>query len=378
MQPIHIVGSGLTGATIARLLTDQGLPVTVFERRKHVGGNVHDFVHASGIRVHTYGPHYFRTNAPVIWNFVQRFGSFHPYEAVVKSWVDEQYENWPISGEYLRRHGLEHKAPKQNNFANSFEEAALHMMPKQVYEKFVKPYTYKQWGIPPDQLTPELAKRFEIHHDDDPRLTPRHRWQGIPENGYAGWMSKMLEGIEVHLGVDYLEQRGADFGKASFTIFTGPIDAYFGFDLGRLHYRGQQRSSEYLPDTKYHQPCGQVNNPGIEAGKHIRILEWKHLMPKSKQKDIRGTIITRETPFSPEDIDEYEYPFPDAQNQYLYKQYQKRAQQIPNLLICGRLGEYCYYDMDQAIGRAMMLVKQHILPVLPVNTEPQLFKLTYY
>lgn len=381
MLPIHIVGSGLTGATMARLLVDQGLPVKVFERREHVGGNVHDFMHESGIRVHTYGPHYFRTSSPLIWDFVQRFGGFYRHEAIVKSWVDGQFENWPVSGEYLRRQGLEpiSKPNTREQFPplDGFEAAALRMMPDVVYEKFVKSYTYKQWGIPPDRLDATLAKRFEVHHDDDPRLTPRHRWQGLPEDGYAAWMLKMLEGIEVHVGVDYLEHAHA-FGKASFTVFTGPIDAYFGFDLGRLQYRGQQRAHEFLPKTNWYQPCGQVNNPSLDTGKHIRTLEWKHLMPTAAQQQIQGTVITRETPFSPQDIDQYEYPFPDSQNQKLYQQYQKRAQQIPNLLICGRLGEYCYYDMDQAIGRAMVLVKQQILPVLTVNTEPQLINLSYF
>lgn len=381
MLPIHIVGSGLTGATMARLLADQGLPVKVFERRKHVGGNVHDFMHESGMRVHTYGPHYFRTSAPLIWDFVQRFGAFYRHEAVVKSWVEGQFENWPVSGEYLRRKGLwpmsNPKSKELNTPGDTFEAAALRMMPEVVYEKFVKPYTHKQWGIPPDRLDAALAKRFDVHHDDDPRLTPRHRWQGLPEDGYAAWMLKMLEGIEVHLGVDYLEQADA-LGKASFTVFTGAIDAYFGFDLGRLQYRGQQRVHEFLPKTSWYQPCGQVNNPSLDEGKHIRTLEWKHLMPTATQQQIQGTVITRETPFSPQDTDQCEYPFPDSYNRKLFKQYQKRAQQIPNLLICGRLGEYCYYDMDQAIGRAMVLVNQHILPVLTVNTEPQLINLSYF
>ena len=381
MQPIHIVGSGLTGATIARLLCDFGYPVQVFERREHVGGNVHDEVHASGIRVHTYGPHYFRTNSPQIWEYVQRFGNFFPYEAVVKSWVDEQYENWPISAEYLQRLGLgawlEQPVGNTKSPAANFEAATLRMMPTTVYEKFVKPYTAKQWGLPPDQLAANLARRFDVHLDNDPRLTPRHRWQGIPSAGYTAWMHKMLEGIEVHLGVDYLDAE-RKIGPAVYTVFTGAIDAYFGFDLGRLHYRGQRREHVYLPDVDWYQPCGQVNNPSLSAGAHIRTLEWKHMMPESAQCQVRGTLITRETPFSPQLTDQYEYPFPDDSNRRLYQRYRKRALKLANVLICGRLGEYCYYDMDQAIGRAMMLVKQHILPALSVNTDQKLLNLSYF
>jgi UDP-galactopyranose mutase len=379
---VHIIGSGLTGATVARLLQDQGYAVTVFERRKHVGGNVHDFLHPSGIRVHSYGPHYFRTNSAQIWAYVQRFGHFFPYRAVVKSHVDGQYENWPIAAAYMRRIGAEQflsskiytasKIP-----ASNFEEAALRLMPFEVYEKFVKNYTYKQWGVDPKQLSPDLVKRFEVHYDDDPHLTPGYRWQGIPADGYAQWMSKMLEGIELHLGVDYLQHRQS-FGTAAFTVFTGPIDAFFGFDLGRLHYRGQQREHQYLPDTNWYQPCAQVNNPALETGAHIRTLEWKHLMPVEQQQPIHGTMLTRETPFSPHDIDQYEYPFPDDTNQQLYQQYRQRAQNIPNLLICGRLGEYRYYDMDQAIGRAMMLVQKHIIPALSGNSGRKFSNLSYF
>lgn len=381
-QNIHIVGSGLTGATIARLLHDQGHDVTVFERRAQVGGNVHDFVHSSGIRVHSYGPHYFRTNSAAIWAYVQRFGSFFSYRAIVKSFVDGKYENWPIAAAYLRRIG----AAQYLNTpifspatlpASNFEAAALQLMPAEVYEKFIKNYTSKQWGVAPLQLSADLVKRFEVHHDDDPHLTPGYRWQGIPADGYAQWMSKMLEGINLHLGIDYLLHRRS-FEPATFTVFTGPIDAFFGFDLGRLHYRGQQREHEYLPATAWYQPCAQVNNPALETGAHIRTLEWKHLMPIAQQAEIQGTVITRETPFSPQDIDQYEYPFPDTINQQLYQQYRQRAQRIPNLLICGRLGEYRYYDMDQAIGRAMMLVQKQILPTLSANNSRIFSNLSYF
>ncbi|MDX2072135.1 MAG: UDP-galactopyranose mutase [Haliscomenobacter sp.] len=379
---VHIVGSGLTGATIARLLHDQGYAVTVFERRAQIGGNVHDFLHSSGIRVHSYGPHYFRTNSEVIWAYVQRFGSFFSYRAVVKSYVDGQYENWPILAAYLKRIGAEqyHKSrffTAASLPATNFEEAALQLMPVEVYEKFVKNYTFKQWGVEPKQLSPDLVKRFEVHYDDDPHLTPGYKWQGLPVDGYAQWMTRMLDGIELHLGVDYLQEQKS-LEPASFTVFTGPIDAFFGFDLGRLHYRGQKREHHYLPNTNWYQPCAQVNNPALETGDHIRTLEWKHLIRLEQQQFISGTLITRETPFSPQDIDQYEYPFPDNTNQGLYQQYRQRAQKIPNLLICGRLGEYRYYDMDQAIGRAMMLVQKQILPVLSVNSGRKFSNLLYF
>jgi UDP-galactopyranose mutase len=379
-RAIHIVGAGLTGATIARLLHDQGYAVELFERRQHIGGNVYDSLHSSGIRVHTYGPHYFRTNSPMIWEYVQRFGAFYPYSAIVKTWIDGRYENWPIAASYLRRLGIEPGSTPNHSKAappHHFEAAALQLMPALVYEKFVKTYSLKQWGIDPQKLSAELVKRFTVHLDDDPHLTPHYRWQGLPTEGYAQWMQHMLAGIPVHLGVDYLRHK-KDLSPAFYTVFTGAIDAFFEFDLGRLQYRSQHREQEYLPALDWYQPCAQVNNPEPTAGAHIRTLEWKHLLPAEQSAKIRGTLITRETPFSPSDPDQYEYPFPDERNQQLYRRYRQRAKQIPCLLICGRLGEYRYYDMDQAIGRAMMLVNKHILPALSANTGQLFSNLSYF
>ena len=138
-------------------------------------------------------------------------------------------------------------------------------------------------------------------------------------------------------------------------IFTGPIDEYFGFDLGRLKYRGQRREHLYLRDVDWAQPCVQINNPDPANGPHIRTLEWKHMMPPEEVAQIRGTVLTSETTVTPSDPNDYEYPFPDDANATLSRRYVGRARGIPGLLICGRLGEYRYYDMDQAIARAQLL-----------------------
>ena len=229
-------------------------------------------------------------------------------------------------------------------------------MPRVVYEKFIREYNEKQWGVPAHTLDATLARRFTVQWDDEPRLM-RHPYQGIPACGYAGFMANMLQGIPVLLNVDYLRER-ALFHPRVLTIFTGPIDEYFGFDLGRLHYRGQQRTHEYLPDVDYAQPCGQVNNPQHAHGPHLRTLEWKHMMPADYAQRIRGTVLTREITHSPTDPNQYEYPVPDAANKRLYAAYRARADRLPNVLICGRLGEYRYYDMDQAIARALVLARR--------------------
>jgi UDP-galactopyranose mutase len=351
-----IVGSGLTGATIARMLMDEGREVLVLERRAHVGGNVHDHKHPSGVRIHTYGPHYFRTGSDEIWEWANRFATFYKHEAVVKSLVDGVIENWPIAGSYIRRAiGADWKPAFKGTPAN-FEEASLAMMPEQVYFKFVKGYSEKQWGVKACELSADLARRFDVREDDEPRLM-RHKYQGIPREGYAEWTRNMLAGIPVVMNFDYLKYKDTVEARKQL-IFTGPIDEYFGYDLGKLRYRGQRREHVYVPDKEFVQPCGQVNNPDPELGPHIRTLEWKHMMPPEEIPEIAGTVLTREYTYSPEDANHQEYPFPDKINQDLYKRYRARAEAIPGLMLCGRLGEYRYYDMDQAIGRAMLLARE--------------------
>ena len=156
-----VVGSGLTGAVIARSLRDAGRDVVVVERREHLGGNVHDHLHFSGIRIHTYGPHYFRTNSDALWAFVTRFAEFYPYVAELRSEVDGVAEQWPIAASYIRRTVGDKWTPAFVGTPTNFEEASLAMMPEPVYRKFVKGYTEKQWGVPAHTLSAELAKRFE-------------------------------------------------------------------------------------------------------------------------------------------------------------------------------------------------------------------------
>ncbi len=354
-----IVGSGLTGSVIARYLFDAGFDVLVLERRHHVGGNVYDITHQSGIRIHAYGPHYFRTNSERIWNFVNRFSSFYKYEACIKSLVDGIYENWPVSELYIKKTIGDHWRPHFYGIPKNFEEKSLSMMPKVVYEKFIKGYTQKQWGIDPRYLSSSLAGRFKVQSDNDPRLK-QHKYQGIPVDGYARLMENMLSGIPVETNVDYVKNVDKYKYKKKM-IYTGPIDEYFGYDSGRLKYRGQRRRHEVVKTNNYILPLGQVNNPDLNNGKYIRTLEWKHMMPPDFVNSIPISILTREYPYTPTDPDCFEYPFPDEKNKKLYNKYASRTKSMSNIIFCGRLGEYKYLDMDQAIARASKIALKIII-----------------
>lgn len=290
-----------------------------------------------------------------MWDFVNRFGSFYNYEPALLTEVNGEFINWPLGASYIRKKLGQAWTPGFSGHPRNFEEAALSLMPRSIYETFVKEYNEKQWGVPASTLSAELCKRFDVRHDDDPRLKPDAKYQGFPAKGYADWMRSMLDGIPIRLGTDYIVHRN-DYHARKCLIFTGPIDAFFEYDMGRLHYRGQRRDHEYVPDIcGFVLPCGQVNNPTHAGGPHIRSLEWKHMMPPEKTQRIQGTVITREVPFSPVDPNEFEYPFPDEPNANLYQSYRKRADLLDGVIICGRLGEYRYYDMDQAIARAINL-----------------------
>ena len=359
-----VVGSGLTGGTIARLLDDHHREVLVLERRNHVGGNVHDFLHPSNIRIHTYGPHYFRCHSIQVWDFVQRFSDFYRYEAVARTKVSGRLEDWPPNQALLDRFSGWQPAnghPPPRNF----EEACLRKMPRPLYERFVRGYTRRQWGVDPHLLSPELADRVRINRGNQRTLTPHYPVQALPSSGYAGMMTNLLAGLPVIRGVDYLRCR-QDYRARNALIFTGSLDEFFDFDSGHLEYRSQKRSHTFLRDADWQQPCAQVNHAGPDAAGPIRTIEWKHLMPPAQQQTIKGTVLTDEFPFTPSCPEDFEYPVPRSRNQALYAHYRSRAAAVPRLLPCGRLGSYRYLDMDEAIASAMAIAQK----LLRRGTEP--------
>jgi len=347
-----IVGAGLTGSTIARILTDHQQDVIMLDRRNHFAGNVYDYRHGSGIMIHKYGPHYFRCNSEKIWNFLKRFTEFYNWSATLLSKVNGEYFNWPIHQDYIQKLARKNHDMFKGQPTN-FEEACLTKMPRQIYELFVKGYTEKQWGIKATNLDKELAVRVTINKSNVNDLTPNHKWNALPRNGYTEMVKNMIGNIPLQLEIDYLKNK-ENIAADKMLIFTGPIDEFFGFKYGKLKYRSQNRVMKYYKNTAQYQPSVQVNYPDIDEPR-LRTIEWKHLMCPDERDKVEGTVLTHETPFTPENSNQYEYPFPDNINKNLYMQYKAEANKLDNVLICGRLGEYRYYDMDQAIGRAMKL-----------------------
>ena len=345
-----IVGSGLTGATIGRLLADNNQDVVILDRKDHVAGNVFDYKHESGAIIHKYGPHYFRCGSEKICNFVNRFTDFYNWSATLKSKVNGEYLSWPVNEDYINKVVGEDWNLFKGEPSN-FEEVCLSRMPRQIYEMFIKGYTEKQWDVKATELSKDLAVRITINKGVVNTLTPNHKWNALPRLGYTEMVKNMIGDIPVELNFDYLQNKDKVVAN-KLLIFTGPIDEYFNYKFGKLKYRGQNRKVEHLPEVAEYQPYIQVNYPNADEPR-IRTIEWKHLMHVDDKKDVKGTLLTHETPFTPENPHQYEYPFPDKLNKNLYEEYRKAADELENILICGRLGEYRYYDMDQAIGRAM-------------------------
>ncbi len=355
MRSLLVIGAGLTGATIARLAHDANYNVTVIERRPWIGGNIRDEVHECGLRIGCYGPHYFRTSSEKVWRFVRRFSDWYGFSAIVTAWANGAYHAWPPR----RTPNWDTMTWMLVRRVYTFEDAWLVKAPLAIYKTLVEPYTEKQWGCPANDLLPELARRVAIHSRG--RALKSQRWQALPVNGYAALVKEMLSGCKVHVQMDHTLWKRLGAHHQDVTVFTGPVDEYYNFDLGHLGYRAQQRQHTWHPDADLINPEVQVNYAD-RSDPRIREIEWKHMLPRDKRT--MGSLVTCELPYTPTDPDAYEYPIPTLANRLLYAKYAERAEADPNVVFAGRLGEYRYLDMDQAIGRAMKLWERKIQPML--------------
>lgn len=366
MYDYLIVGAGLSGASFARTAADHGKRCLVIDRRSHIGGNIYSEV-LEGIEVHQYGPHIFHTDKEKVWNFVNRFTSFnHFIYSPMANYRGELY-NLPFNmntfhtlwgcvtpGEAREKIEFQKKSSGIQKPEN-LEEQAIMLVGTDIYEKLVKGYTEKQWGRACKDLPADIIRRLPVRFTFDNNYF-NHPYQGIPSDGYTKLVEKMLEGIEVRLGVDYLGQRAIYEKIAPKVIYTGAIDEYFEYCFGELEYRSLKFVTEVLNIDNYQGVAG-VNYTDGETP-YTRIIEHKHF--HFGQGNPGKTVITREYPSLWKRGDEPYYPVNDKRNESLYERYREESRKCPNVIFAGRMGTYRYYDMDQVIVRGIDLAEEEL------------------
>ena len=352
-----IVGAGLYGAVFAQKAMEAGKTCLVIEKREHIAGNIYTEA-VEGIQVHRYGAHIFHTNNDEVWNYVNRFATFNRYtNSPVANYKGEIYnlpfnmntfnKMWGVitpaeaQAEIERQRAAHYVAEPKN-----LEEQAINLVGTDIYEKLVKHYTEKQWGRPCTELPAFIIKRLPVRFIYDDNYF-NALYQGIPVGGYTAMVEKMLEGAEVKLGVDYLADKAAWDAVADKVVYTGPIDAYFGYKLGALAYRSVRFETETL-DMENYQGNAVVNYTDSDTP-YTRIIEHKHFEFGTQPR----TVISREYSAEWKVGDEPYYPVNDAANGALYQQYRALAEGEEKVLFGGRLGEYRYYDMDKVIEAAL-------------------------
>lgn len=349
-----IVGAGLYGAVFARQVTDAGYSCLVIDKRNHIAGNVFT-EQKDGIHLHVYGPHIFHTNNKRIWDYVNRFTAFNEYRHKVLVSYDNQLLSFPINlHTFQQLFNIETQEQaeayldreKEVTSENNLEAWIIGQVGRDLYEKFIKGYTTKQWGRDPKDLPASIIKRIPIrtefneYYFDD-------LYQGIPENGYTEMVKNMLQGIEVQLDSDYLKNREEFDNCAKQVVFTGPIDAFYNYEFGALDYRGLKFETQRM-ETEFVQQTAVINYTKEEVA-YTRIVEHKHFTPELETKH---SYITKEYPTEWKKGDEAFYPVNDDKNKKIYEKYRNKALQ-GKVIFGGRLGQYKYYDMHQVIGASL-------------------------
>ena len=378
-----VVGAGLYGAVFAHEARKAGKSVMVIDRRPNIAGNVYT-EDVEGIHVHKYGAHIFHTNDTEVWNYVQQVATFNrftnspvanyhgelyslpfnmytfnrmwgvvtPEEAAAK--IDEQKRDY-IARKQAER-GLAADAPFE---PQNLEEQAISLIGVDIYEKLIKGYTEKQWGRPCTELPSFIIKRLPVRLTFDNNYF-NALYQGIPVGGYTQMVANMLDGIEVELGVDYLADKAKYDALAEKVVYTGAIDAYFGYQLGTLEYRSVRFETELLDQPNF-QGNAAVNYTDRETP-WTRIIEhkWFEFGKDAEGRDLPKTVISREFSSEWKPGDEPYYPVNDEKNGALYQAYKKLADSETRVIFGGRLGEYKYYDMDKVIASALEMSRREL------------------
>lgn len=365
-----IVGAGLYGATFAHQMKESGKKVLVIDKRPNIGGNVYT-ENVEGINVHKYGAHIFHTNNKIVWDYVNRFATFNRFtNSPVANFHGELY-SLPFNmytfnkmwGVVTPQEAVE-KIEEQRKAAGikepkNLEEQAISLVGTDIYEKLIKGYTEKQWGRPCTQLPAFIIKRLPVRFTFDNNYF-NALYQGIPVGGYTKLIQNMLDDIEVRVNTDYLKNKDEYDSMADYVVYTGPVDAYFGYRLGYLQYRSVRFETEVL-DIPNFQGNAAVNYTDRETP-WTRIIEhkWFEFGKNEEGNDIPKTVISREYSSEWKPGDEPYYPVNDKKNSDLYQEYRKLADQENKVIFGGRLGEYKYYDMDKVIEEALKISSECI------------------
>lgn len=353
-----IVGAGFSGSVLAeRLARGSGKRVLLIDRRPHIGGNAFDRYDAHGILIHQYGPHIFHTNSDAVFQYLSRFTKWRPYEHRVRACIDGRLMPMPINrttlnllyGKGLKTDAeaaalLQSMAEPCDPILTS-EDVVVSSIGRDLYQRFFRGYTRKQWGLDPSQLDRSVAARVPARTNTDDRYFT-DKIQAMPLQGYTRMFENMLDHPNIirELGVDFADLRtDLTYDKV---IFTGPIDEYFGYRFGKLPYRSLRFGHETL-GKEWHQDVAVINYPD-EKVPYTRVTEYKHLTGQISPR----TSVTYEYPS--DEGDPY-YPIPRAENLILYKRYEALGETRENVLFAGRLATYRYYNMDQIVGQALAI-----------------------
>lgn len=370
MYDYLIVGAGLFGAVFARQATDAGKKVLVIDKRPNIAGNVYT-EDIEKIHVHKYGAHIFHTNNKEVWEYVTKFAEFNRFtNSPVANYKGELYslpfnmytfnKMWNVVTPQEAAAKIEEQRKEAGiTEPQNLEEQAISLVGKDIYEKLIKGYTEKQWGRDCKDLPSFIIKRLPVRLTFDNNYF-NALYQGIPVGGYTKMVANMLDGIEVRLNTDYLENKDELDKLAEKVVYTGAIDAYFDYKLGALEYRSVRFDTEVL-DTLNFQGNAAVNYTDRETP-WTRIIEhkWFEFGKDDEGNDIPKTVISREYSSEWKVGDEPYYPVNDEKNGKLYQEYKKLAEDEKNVIFGGRLGEYKYYDMDAVIASALGLCEREL------------------
>ncbi len=356
-----IVGSGLFGAVFAHEAMKRGKTCLILEKRDHIGGNIY-CENVEGITVHRYGAHIFHTNIKEVWDYVNNLATFNRYtNSPIANYYGEIYnmpfnmntfnKMWGVRTPEEAKAKIEEQRAVIQGEPQNLEEQAISLVGTDIYQKLVCGYTEKQWGRPCKELPAFIIKRLPVRFTYDNNYF-NDRYQGIPEGGYNQIIEKLLDGAEVRLNTDFLDEREKWISMADCVLYTGMLDAYFSYCYGKLEYRSLRFETETLDQDNY-QGVAVVNYTDRETP-FTRIIEHKHFEYGTQPK----TVITREYPAAWQEGMEPYYPVNDDKNSALYEKYAALADKEEKVLFGGRLGQYCYYDMDKVIAAALNMVKE--------------------